>query len=125
MVRIERMYPELVKLHPGPMLALEKVRIAVDGGDLNSHLDIENPQLHILAHITEAEGAEGDETTEQVPFTKLDQWFVLDVSTIQHVVGRVEMRGMKALGERVIVDCGEALECGFHLEEAEHEDYED
>ncbi|KAG8688429.1 hypothetical protein FRC09_012912, partial [Ceratobasidium sp. 395] len=84
---------------------------------------IEGPQLHIVAYITKAEDAEGDARTECVFHTQLGQSFVLDITTIQRVVGRVETRGEKATGEWVKIDRNDELcSATFHPEEVEHKD---
>ncbi|KAG8687528.1 hypothetical protein FRC09_013444 [Ceratobasidium sp. 395] len=84
---------------------------------------IEEPQLHILAHITEAKDVEGDARTERASYTQLGRSFVLDITMIQRVVGRVETRGEKATGEWIIIDCNDELcPATFHTEEAARED---
>ncbi|KAG8688743.1 hypothetical protein FRC08_011278, partial [Ceratobasidium sp. 394] len=59
----------------------------------NPDFNIQEPQLHILAHLTEAKDASGDATTEHVSYMKLGRSFILDVTAIENVVGRVETRG--------------------------------
>ncbi|KAG9097599.1 hypothetical protein FS749_005930 [Ceratobasidium sp. UAMH 11750] len=70
---------------------------------------VEQSQLHILAHLTEAKDAEGDASTELVSYTKLGPSFILDITTLDHVVGRAETRGKKTGGEWVIVDRSSSL----------------
>ncbi|QRV73589.1 Transposase family tnp2 [Ceratobasidium sp. AG-Ba] len=81
------------------------------------------PQFHILAHITEAKDARGDASIERISYTKLGRSFVLDITSVKHVVGRVETRGEKAGREWVIVDRSESL-CPtvFHQEEEGFDD---
>ncbi|KAG8793563.1 hypothetical protein FRC12_002358 [Ceratobasidium sp. 428] len=89
----------------------------------NPRFGIEEPQLHILAHITEAKDAEGNARMERVSYTQLGRSFVLDITTIQRVVGGVETRGEKATGEWVIIGHNDELcPATFHPEEAAHED---
>lgn len=88
----------------------------------NPDFDIEQPTLHILAHITEAKGAVGDATSEFVSFTQFGRSIILDVTAIESVVGRVETRGVKASGEWLIVDRGSQLcQTVFHPPEQEFE----
>ncbi|KAG9096884.1 hypothetical protein FRC06_008227 [Ceratobasidium sp. 370] len=88
--------------------------------------NVNEPQLHILAHLTEAKGADGDAATELVSYTQLGRSFVLDVTAVENVVGRVETRGIKASGEWIIVDRSNTLcRTVFHQEEAEFEGDED
>lgn len=85
--------------------------------------DIDEPALHILAQITEAKGAEGDASTDMVSYTQLGRTFILDVTAIKHVVGRVETRGVRPAGEWFIVDCSDNLsETVFQQEEPGYED---
>ncbi|KAF8697217.1 Transposase family tnp2, partial [Rhizoctonia solani] len=48
---------------------------------------IDEPTLHILAHITEAKGAEGNAATDFVSFTQFGCLIILDVTSVQRVVG--------------------------------------
>ncbi|QRV89401.1 hypothetical protein RhiJN_17419 [Ceratobasidium sp. AG-Ba] len=84
---------------------------------------VDEPQFHILAHITEAKDARGDVSIKRISYTKLGRSFVLDITSVKHVVGRVEPRGEKAGGEWVIIDRSESL-CPtvFHQEEEGFED---
>ncbi|KAF8698914.1 Transposase family tnp2, partial [Rhizoctonia solani] len=65
---------------------------------------LDDPKLHILAHVTKAKGAEGDARTEPVLFTQLGRSVILDVSSVKHVVGRVYTTGVKRSGEWYIID---------------------
>ncbi|QRV77824.1 hypothetical protein RhiJN_05839 [Ceratobasidium sp. AG-Ba] len=47
------------------------------------HFDIESPQLHILAYITQAKGAIGDASTRLISYTKMGRSFVLDITAVQ------------------------------------------
>ncbi|QRV90471.1 hypothetical protein RhiJN_18489 [Ceratobasidium sp. AG-Ba] len=84
---------------------------------------VDEPQFHILAHINEAKGARGDASIEPISYTKLGQSFVLDITSVKRVVGRMETRGEKSGGERVIIDRSESL-CPtvFHQEEGFEDD---
>ncbi|QRW09309.1 hypothetical protein RhiLY_08308 [Ceratobasidium sp. AG-Ba] len=87
------------------------------------HFDIESPQLHILAYITQAKGAIGDASTRLISYTKMGRSFVLDITAVQCAVGRVETRADKPNGEWVIVDRSEGLcQTAFHQEEQEFEE---
>ncbi|CAE6439581.1 unnamed protein product, partial [Rhizoctonia solani] len=70
----------------------------------NRRFNIEEPELHILAQITEAKGAEGDAANEFVSFTQFGRSVILDVTSVLSVVGRVCTTGIKALGEWYIID---------------------
>ncbi|KAG9121451.1 hypothetical protein FRC07_002590 [Ceratobasidium sp. 392] len=65
----------------------------------NPLFGIDEPQLHILAHVTEAKDATGDATVERVSYTKLGRSFVLDVTSIKRAVGRAETCGVNPSGE--------------------------
>ncbi|QRV83077.1 Transposase family Tnp2 protein [Ceratobasidium sp. AG-Ba] len=89
----------------------------------NPRFNIESPQLHVLAHITQAEGAIGDASTQLVSYTKMGRSFVLDITSVECAVGRVETRAKKPNGEWVIVDRSEGLcQTAFHQEEQEFEE---
>ncbi|KAG8692847.1 hypothetical protein FRC08_009492 [Ceratobasidium sp. 394] len=86
---------------------------------------VDRSQLHILAHLTEAKDAHGDASTELVSYSKLGRSFILDITTLDHVVGRVETRGKKPGGEWVIVDrSGSLCATVFHQPEEEFEEDE-
>ncbi|KAF8675268.1 Transposase family tnp2 [Rhizoctonia solani] len=84
---------------------------------------IDEPTLHILAHITEAKGAEGDAATDFVSFTQFGRSIILDVTSVQRVVGRIYTKGVKELGEWYIIDrtlnCCETV---FHPAEHPYDD---
>lgn len=87
--------------------------------------EIEWLTLHILAHITEAKGADGNAATEFVSFTEFGRSVILDVSAIESLVGQVETRGVKATGEWYVIDRSDGLcRAVFHPEEHEFEDDE-
>ncbi|KEP45047.1 hypothetical protein V565_325120 [Rhizoctonia solani 123E] len=65
----------------------------------NKTFNIKELELHILAHITEARGAEGDAASELVSFTQFGHSVVLDVNSVLSVMGRVFTKGTKASGE--------------------------
>ncbi|KAF8749189.1 hypothetical protein RHS01_10234 [Rhizoctonia solani] len=65
---------------------------------------LDDPKLHILAHVTKAKGAEGNARTEPVSFTQLGRLVILDVSSVKHVVRRVYTTGVKRSGEWYIID---------------------
>ncbi|CEL52824.1 hypothetical protein RSOLAG1IB_11169 [Rhizoctonia solani AG-1 IB] len=48
--------------------------------------EIEEPQLHVLAHITKAKGAEGDAMSGLVFFTQFGWSIILDVTSAANVV---------------------------------------
>ncbi|KAG8738887.1 hypothetical protein FRC10_006404 [Ceratobasidium sp. 414] len=88
----------------------------------NPRFNIDAPKVHILAHITEAKGTEGNATTKLVSYTQLGRSFVLDITAVENVVGRVETKGGRLAGEWVIVDRSQGLcQTGFHPEEPEFE----
>ncbi|KAG9091330.1 hypothetical protein FS749_016630 [Ceratobasidium sp. UAMH 11750] len=91
----------------------------------NPDFGVNQSQLHLLAHLTKAKDAEGDASTELISYTKLGRSFILNITTLDHVVGRVETRGKKAGGEWVIVDRSSSL-CPtvFHQPEEEFEEDE-
>ncbi|QRV77209.1 Transposase family tnp2 [Ceratobasidium sp. AG-Ba] len=79
-------------------------------------------RLHVLAHITEAKDAYGDATIERVSYTKLGRSFVLDVTAVKHVVGRIETRGVKSGGGWVIIDrSGSLVQTVFYQEQLDLE----
>ena len=65
---------------------------------------LREPQLCVLAHITECQGATGDATRELVSYRRMGRSFVLDVTAIENVVGRVETKGVIGGGEWVFID---------------------
>ncbi|CCO34038.1 hypothetical protein BN14_08130 [Rhizoctonia solani AG-1 IB] len=84
---------------------------------------LKDPKLHILAHVTEAKGAEGDARTELVSFTQVGRSVILDVSSVKNVVGRVYTTGVKPSGEWYIIDRSSgACETAFHPPEHVYED---
>ncbi|GAB1527012.1 hypothetical protein RhiTH_010511 [Rhizoctonia solani] len=77
---------------------------------------IDKPTFHILAHITEAKGAEGNAATDFVSFTQFGHSIVLDVTLVQRVVGQIYIKGVKKLREWYMIDW--TLDCCkmvFHL----------
>ncbi|KAG9092996.1 hypothetical protein FS749_015278 [Ceratobasidium sp. UAMH 11750] len=56
-----------------------------------------------------AKAANGNTSTEFVSYMKLGGSFILDIAAIDHVVGRVEIRGETAGGEMAIVDPSDSL----------------
>ncbi|QRW11703.1 hypothetical protein RhiLY_10702 [Ceratobasidium sp. AG-Ba] len=89
----------------------------------NPRFNIESPQLHILAYITQVKGAIGDGSTRLILYTKMGQSFVLGITAVKCAVGRVEMKAAKPSGEWAIVDQSEGLrQTAFHLEEQEFKD---
>lgn len=81
---------------------------------------MESPTLHILTHITEAKGADGNAAAEFVSFTEFSRSVILDISVLENIVGRVETRGLKAAGEWYIVDRSDGL-CRTVVHPEEHE----
>ncbi|KDN36253.1 hypothetical protein RSAG8_10941, partial [Rhizoctonia solani AG-8 WAC10335] len=85
--------------------------------------EINKPELHILAHITEAKGAEGNAATEFVSFTQFGRSVILDVASVKCVVGRVFTKGVKPSGEWYLIDRGaDMCETVFHPPEHAYED---
>ncbi|CAE6478130.1 unnamed protein product [Rhizoctonia solani] len=70
---------------------------------------LQDPELHILTHITEAKGAKGNALTKFVLFTQFGFLVILNISSVQSVVGHVYTTGMKALGEWYIIYCSLSL----------------
>ncbi|QRW03842.1 Transposase family tnp2 [Ceratobasidium sp. AG-Ba] len=65
----------------------------------------------------------GDASTQLVSYTKMGRSFVLDITSVECAVGRVETRAKKPNGEWVIVDRSEGLcQTAFHQEEQEFEE---
>ncbi|KAJ1301859.1 hypothetical protein OPQ81_009086 [Rhizoctonia solani] len=89
--------------------------------------DITEPKLHVLAYITEAEGAEGDASCEMLTFTKFGRSIVLDILSVLNLAGRIYTRGVIKTGEWAIIDRGESLQrTAFDIpEEAQKEDADD
>ncbi|KAF8689566.1 hypothetical protein RHS03_09095, partial [Rhizoctonia solani] len=84
---------------------------------------LDDPKLHILAHVTEAKGAEGDARTEPVSFTQLGRSVILNVSSVKHVVGQVYTTGVKRSGEWYIIDRSSGVcETAFRPAEQVYED---
>ncbi|QRV93536.1 Transposase family Tnp2 protein [Ceratobasidium sp. AG-Ba] len=48
---------------------------------------VNEPHFHILAHTTKAKDARGDTSIERVSYIKLGRSFVLDMTSVKHVVG--------------------------------------
>ncbi|CCO33947.1 hypothetical protein BN14_08036 [Rhizoctonia solani AG-1 IB] len=89
----------------------------------NQQFKINTPKLHVLAHITEADGAEGDAASELITFTKFGRSIVLDVSSVLSLAGRVFTRGAKATGEWAIIDWSEDIQrTAFDIPEEDQED---
>ncbi|KAG8700183.1 hypothetical protein FRC11_013153 [Ceratobasidium sp. 423] len=57
---------------------------------------MKDPKVHVLAHIMEAEGAEGDAANELITFTKFGRSFVLDITSVLNLAGRIFTRGRTA-----------------------------
>ncbi|KAF8750347.1 Transposase family tnp2 [Rhizoctonia solani] len=94
---------------------------------VNKRFKITKRKLHVLAHITEAEGAEGDAASKMIAFTKFGQSIILDISLVMNLAGRVFTRGVVATGEWIIIDRGKAIQrTAFDIpEEAEEEEVDD
>ncbi|CCO32706.1 hypothetical protein BN14_06769 [Rhizoctonia solani AG-1 IB] len=89
----------------------------------NQRFKVDTPKLHVLAHITEADGAEGDAASELITFTKFGRSIVLDVSSVLSLAGRVFTRGAKATGEWAIIDRSEDIQrTAFDIPEEDQED---
>jgi hypothetical protein len=80
---------------------------------------IDQPTLHILAHITEAKDARGNAATDFVSFTQFGRSVILDVTSVKSVVGRVETKGVKESGEWYIIDRSPAV-CKTVFQPPEH-----
>jgi hypothetical protein len=87
-------------------------------------LDVDEPRRLILAHITEARGAIGDATETTVAYQQMGRSFILDVRSVENVVGRVESVGVVESGEWVIVDRSNAM-CRTVFHNAEVRDAEE
>jgi hypothetical protein len=53
---------------------------------------LDTPELHVLAHITEAKDAKGNAATDFVSFTQFGRSVILDVTSVKNVVGRVHTK---------------------------------
>ncbi|KAF8700610.1 hypothetical protein RHS03_06610, partial [Rhizoctonia solani] len=84
-------------------------------------------KLHVLAHITEAEGAEGDAASKMIAVTKFGQSIILDISLVMNLAGRVFTCGVVATGEWILIDQGKAIQqTAFDIpKEAEEEEVDD
>ncbi|KAF8670098.1 hypothetical protein RHS04_08676 [Rhizoctonia solani] len=71
---------------------------------ISKRFKIKKPELHILAHITKAHGAEGNAATDFVLFTKFGCSVILDVTLVKSDVGQVLTSGVKQLGKWYIID---------------------
>ncbi|KAJ1306330.1 hypothetical protein OPQ81_011026 [Rhizoctonia solani] len=90
---------------------------------MSKEFGIKKPKLHVLAHITEAEGAEGNAASELITFTNFGRSIVLDVSSVLNLAGRVFTRGVIKTGEWAIIDRGEAIQrTAFDVPEEAEED---
>ncbi|CAE6421370.1 unnamed protein product [Rhizoctonia solani] len=84
---------------------------------------LDEPRLHILAHITEAKHGEGDATTKFVSFAKFGRLIILDISSVQRLVGQVRTEGTKASGEWYVIDRSlDMAEAVFQPPEQEYEE---
>ncbi|KAJ1304209.1 hypothetical protein OPQ81_008609 [Rhizoctonia solani] len=91
---------------------------------VSEEFGIDEPKLHLLAHITEAKGTEGDARTEFISFAEFGRSVILDITSVQRLVGRVRTEGNKPSGEWYIIDqCLDLCETVFHPPEHEHEDH--
>ncbi|QRV94648.1 hypothetical protein RhiJN_22666 [Ceratobasidium sp. AG-Ba] len=70
---------------------------------------VDEPHFLILAHIAEAKDARRDASIKRISYTRLGRLFVLDITSVKHVVGGVKTRGEKEAGEWVIIDGSESL----------------
>ncbi|GAB1527458.1 hypothetical protein RhiTH_010633 [Rhizoctonia solani] len=94
---------------------------------VNKRFKITKRKLHVLAHITEAEGAEGDAASKMIAFTKFGQSIILDISLVMNLAGQVFTRRVVATGEWIIIDQGKAIQqTAFDIpEEVEEEEVDD
>ena len=85
------------------------------------------PHTHILAFITEAQGAKratDDDPKRIVTYTQPGRSFILDISSIKCVVSRVRTKGMRAAGEWAILDHTQLFETNFQVDERGSDDEE-
>ncbi|KAL5632974.1 hypothetical protein ACGC1H_003460 [Rhizoctonia solani] len=86
----------------------------------------DTPPFHILAHVAEAKGVEGNGTERILTFTEFGRKFILDITSIKYLAGRVHTRGVKQGGEWAIVDRAERLaNTNFQVDERGGEDDDD
>ncbi|KDN44017.1 hypothetical protein RSAG8_05749, partial [Rhizoctonia solani AG-8 WAC10335] len=99
------------------------INLAKDKADDDDNDDEDNflhdtPPVHILAHVTEAKGVEGDGSKEILTFTQFGWSFILNITSITHIAGRVFTRGVRPAGEWAIIDRTQGLEkTNFQVEE--------
>ncbi|KAB5590246.1 hypothetical protein CTheo_6324 [Ceratobasidium theobromae] len=92
--------------------------------DLEHNIDA--PTTHVLALITEAKDVEGDATREMISFRKFGRSFVLDITSVKNVAGRVFTKAKRDAGEWVIIDrSGEICQTDFQVDEHGGEDDEE
>jgi hypothetical protein len=84
----------------------------------SDHFEIEEPVTHVLAHITEAKDVEGDAATELITFNEFGRSFILNITNVENVAGRIRTHGIRRAGEWAIVDrSGAVVRTQFHVEE--------
>jgi hypothetical protein len=82
---------------------------------------IERPTVHVIAHITEPDGAEGNAASKMISFTKFGQSIVLDILSVINLAGRVFTRGLKQNGQWVVIDRDDAIQqTAFDVPEEEY-----
>ncbi|KAF8728392.1 hypothetical protein RHS02_07954, partial [Rhizoctonia solani] len=77
----------------------------------NQENKIDAPTTHVLAHITKAKDVEGDAAKEKISFTKFEQLFVLDITSVKKIAGCIFTQATWEAGEWVIVDCSGEICC--------------
>ncbi|KAJ1300250.1 hypothetical protein OPQ81_005079 [Rhizoctonia solani] len=86
----------------------------------------DTPRFHVLENVTEAKDIQGDGTQTILKFTELGRSFILDITSIKHIVGRVFTRGVRPAGEWAIVDrTQDVANTTFQMEEHGSDDEED
>lgn len=83
------------------------------------------PRVHILAHVTEAKDVKGDGSKDVLTFTQFGRSFILDITSIKYVAGRVFTRGVRPVGEWAIIDRTQGLtRTDFQVDEHGSDDEE-
>jgi hypothetical protein len=65
---------------------------------------IDEPQTHILVHITEVKDVDNDAAIELVTYRDYGRSFILDVKNVENVCGRIFTKGVVQRGEWAIID---------------------
>jgi hypothetical protein len=92
----------------------------------DEYFGIDEPQTHVLAHITEAKDVDNDATMNLVTYREYGRSFILDVKNVENVCGRILTKGVVGRGEWAIIDRSAGVaRTNFQVDEHESGDEND